>query len=843
MVRMFEELRLAARRLARESGFTCTVILTMAVGIGAVATVFTLVYGVLLRPLSYPEPHRLVSVGHVAPGIDPGRDGLSAGIYLHYRDENRVFDAIAGYQRVSFTFTDVGRPERIETALVTPELFSVLGVEPRLGRLPTAEDDTHDVAALTGTIGTLLSHDLWVERYDADPGIVGRALEIDGRPWAIVTGVAPEGFSFPDPQVEAWLATPQERVLWSDRAEVRRAMLLNGVARLRPGVTPEQAAADLDRLVSLLPEAFPDITAEEIDALGLRARVRPFKEVIVGDVRLPLLVVLASAGFLLLVTWANATNLLLMRAHARRTEIGITRALGAAERDVSARLLSESLLLAAIGGALGLGIAAAAVGSGLGFAPRQLPRLDEVGVDAVVVAVVAALVLVSGTLMGAICLVSNRRSLAGPALSALRSRSATEQRDGQKGRRALVAVQLALALTLLVGSSLMARTFWELQQVDLGFDTDERLTFYMPMTHLGLDASHQEHAALHAEVMDRLRALPAVEGVQAATASVFPLTLAEYGRENLTAITAPGSAAGDDVRGPLAEYGYATPGYFREMGIPVVAGRTFRSVDAVPGAAGAILSASLARDLFPDGHPVGQSVEFADFRSFWPRLTVVGVVGDVPATTLRDGGTRAIYLPHVHPFAPEVSKETLYPYTPRFEMYVVRTSTDPAALIPELRRTIDTVDPRLPMLDVAPLETLVAEAASQERFMLRLLLVSAAAALFLGIVGVYGVLAYAVRRRGAELGIRLALGATPGRVRRQVVGEGATLSIAGIVVGLAASLASSRFIEALLFETSPTDPLMFAGATLLLFATALAASYLPARRASRVDPAIALRSE
>ena len=836
-----EGLRLAVRRLAREPGYTSTTVLTMAVGIGAAAAVFSLVYGVLLRPLPYPDSHRLVAISHVAPGIDLPRDGVSAGVFLHYRDRSRAFESLGAYERASFTFTDVGRPDRIQTALVTPELFSVLRLTPVLGRLPTADDYTHEVSTAADFLGVLISHDLWQDRYEADPAIVGRNIEIDGKPWAIVTGVAPEGFSFPDPDVRAWFAMPQEKLPWSDRAEVARAMFLETVGRLRPEVTIEEAEADLNRLVTLLPDAFPDITRDDIEAFGLQARVAPFKDKVVGDVGLTLLLVLASAGFLLLVTWANVTNLQLARTFEAGPEIGVRRALGASERDIARHLIGESLLLASAGGLLGLGLAWMAIQARLGLAPHQLPRLDQVSADGAVVALVALLTLMSGTLMGTLCLASTRQGADGPKLASLRGRSPT-QAERHGGRRVLVVAQMALALTLFIASGLMARTFWRLQQADLGFEAAGRTTFYLPVTHLELDADHLEYSSLHHRVMRAIEELPAVDGVEAATSSVFPLTLGEDGQDHLTTISTAENRVTSE-RWPLAEYGYATPGYFQAMGIPLLAGRPFELGDQSPGGPGAILSASLARDLFPDGDPIGRGVEFADFGSGWPRHTVVGVVGDVPATTVRAGGSRAIYLPHVYPLAADVSSETLHPYLPRFETYVVRTRASHDALVPALREALRGVDPRLPMLDAAPLEAIVSDALAQERFTLRLLLLSAGTSLFLGVIGIYGILAYSVRRRTAEIGVRVALGASPRGVTRWIVFHGAALGAIGIALGLVASLWLTGFIESLLFETSPTDPVTFGVVTLTMFGVALAASYIPARRASRVDPAHALRAD
>ncbi|MGH7576345.1 MAG: ABC transporter permease [Longimicrobiales bacterium] len=844
------EFRLAVRRLIGERGLSIPAVATVAIGIGIAASVFALVDGVLIRPLPYPDPDRLVSIRHVAPGTELTRDRVSPGLFLHYRDGNRVFEAVAGYDPMSFTFTDGAEAERIRTAVVTPELFSVLQVVPQLGRVPRASDDRLDHSANMGTMGILLGHGLWVRRYGADPEILGRTIEIDGEPRAVVVGVARPGFSFPDPATEAWLVQVVDRVPWSRSASIREGLYMGAIARLGPGDTRERAEADLNRLVHALPSAFSDVTAADIGEIGLRAEVRPFKDEIVGDVRLTLLLVLASGAFLLLVTWANVANLLLLRAHGRRVEIGITRALGASEPRVALRFLCESLVLMLAGGLIGLALASAAIRSRFGFAPRQLPRLEEVGVDGAVIGLVAMIAVISAALMAGICLASTRQRVAGPALSALRSRSSTQGREGQTGRKVLVAAQLALALTLLVGSGLMVRSFSRLKQVNLGFRPDGVLTFFLPITHLGSGADYDDVAGLHDRVLGRLRAVPGVDAVEAATNSVFPLTL--RGWDDLQRIARAEERAARVEASPLALPGYATPGYFEAMGIPFVAGRAFRSEDTSTDAPGVILSRSLARDLFGNMYPIGRRVAFAGYPS-WADLRVIGVVGDVPGTTLREGSSRSIYLPHLYPplgltsrrpgRAASEGTEVPYWYMPLWETYVVRTDRDHASLVPELRRAVQEVDPRLPMLDIAAMDRIVAAATAQERVVMRLLLVSAATALFLGAVGIYGVLAYSARRRTGEIGIRVALGASPLRVTRLVVTHGAAVSAAGIAAGIVAAILLTRFVASLLYETSPTDPLTFAGVTLLLFGVALLASYIPARRASRIDPAQALRAE
>jgi putative ABC transport system permease protein len=813
-------------------------VLTTAIGTGTIAGVFALVDGVLLSPLPYPEADRLVAVSHVAPGFELTRDGVSAGVFLHYRDRNRVFESFGAYERASFTFTDVGRPDRVQAAIVTPGLFPVLGVVPVLGRLPTSDDHTLDIDSGTGVAGALISYRLWTDRYAADPDILGNHIEIDGRPWAVVTGVAPPDFSFPDLAVRVWLTSPQERLPWSARAEVRQAMILKTVGRLRPDITIPEARADLSRLVALLPEAFGDIDASDIEAMGLRARVTPFKDVIVGEVRLTLLLVLGSAAFLLVVTWANVMNLLLARTLEAGSEISVRRALGARERDIASRLLAESFAVATAGGLLGLMFAWAAVETRLGFPTDQLPRLGQVSANSTLVLLVAVLTAASGTLMGLVCLTATRHTRT-PGMSSLGSRSPTHA-DRHGGRRALVVAQLAFALTLSIGSGLMARTFWRLQQTDLGFEPNDRISFYLPVTHLELDAEHHEYTALHDRVMRAVRALPSVSAVEAATSSVFPLTHGEDGNDHRTTVTAPEGEAGQ--RSSLAEYGYATPGYFQTMGIPILAGRTFEVDDLSAGEPGVVLSASLARDLFSGAEPpVGRTVRFQDFG--WPDHRVVGVVGDVPATSVRAGGSRSIYLAHVFPPGPDVSSETLHPYLPRFETYVVRTSAPHAAVVATIREAIENVDSRLPMLEAAPVEELVSDALAQERFTLRVLVASSVTSLFLGVIGVYGLIAYTVRRRAAEIGIRMALGASPRTVVGWITLRGAALSGIGVGIGMLASFWLTRFMESMLYETSANDPATFGAVSLGMFTVALAAAYVPARRASEVDPTRAMRAE
>lgn len=839
MMNLVAELRVSVRRLVREPGFTIPAVATLGLGIGIAASVFALVEGILLRPLPYPDPDRLVSIRHAAPGTDLRFDGVSPGIFLHYRDNNRTFDAVGAYEEASFTLTDGGVTERVRGAAVSPEVFSVLDVQPLLGRLPAAADDRFERATGTGTTGVLLGYDLWVRRYGADPEVVGRVLQLDGKPWGLVTGVARRGFAFPDAGTELWAVVPQDGLPWSRIAAVEDGLILGVVARLSRSTKRLDAADDLNRLVSTLPGVYPDVTVESIREQGLRALVLPFRDEIIGDVRTILLLVLGSGAFVLLATWGNVTNLLLLRTDRRLVEVGISRALGASELRVARHLLVECLLLSVAGGVVGLAIADLAVGARFGFAPDELPRLAGVGMNSVVHAALLLLVLASAVLMSVVCHAATRHRATAPALSALRSRSATDGPERQVTRRVLVAMQMAVTLTLLVGSGLMVRTYGQLSSVDVGFEPAGRLSLYVPITHLEYRADYDELAGHYERVFERLRAMPGVRSVEAATASVFPLTLPEGG--HVARIAPAQSVQRAPDAGSIALYGFATPGYFAAMGVPIVTGRAFRPDDTSAASPGVILSRSLAHDLFGGAEAVGRQVEFIGWG--WTNFNVVGIVGDVPGTTLREGGSRAIYLPHVYPPASTDVTGALFQYTPRFETVVIRGQRDPAALAAVVRRAIAEVDPRIPVLDVTTLDELVASATVRERVIMRLILVSAGSAMFLGIMGIYGVLAYSVRRRGSEIAIRLALGATPGQVTRLVVVQGAIMAGAGIAAGLLAAFGLTRSIASILYETSPTDPTIFAGMSLLLLAVALCASWFPARRASRTDPAAALRAE
>lgn len=822
------DLRLAVRRMPREPGYTLPAVATIALGIAVSTAVFTLANAVLLRPLPFEKAERLVDVGHAAPGAKLAVTGLSAGVFTHYRQGNRSFEGIGVYLEDVRALTDLGTPETVRVALADPGLFPTLRMTPHIGRLPTAEDFDFGVRN-----GLLISHDLWVRRYGADADIVGKTIEMDRRR-DVVVGVAPPGFHFPHPETQVWLGWPADELdahFGGPRANLR-GLFMKGVARLRHGISSQDAERDLDRLVRTLPGIYPDVTAEELERMGLRAVVTPLKDTIVGDVRPALLLLLATAGFLLVITWANTTNLSLARAIRRRKEVAIHRSLGATNGRLARCFIIEGALMAAIGGILGLGLADAAVDLRFGFRPEQIPRLGEVVLDSAGVALAVSLALLTGILLAAISLKSalGSGSARAPVGAWIRGR-----RREQMQRRTLVTLQVAVACTVLVGSALMAQSYRRLKQVELGFRPEGAMTFFLPLPSDPY-ADSLAMSRLHREVLGRLRALPGVTAAETATVSAFPLTpVPDYYVDRAGAVGTAATETADRENQPHALVSLATAGYFQAMRIPLLQGRTFQPSDGGDAASEVILSASLARSLFGDEDASGRRVRLASTgrRSH----TVVGVVGDVPSRTIQEGAAKALYFPNLYPADPDSA------YGPRNEQYILRTGVQPLSLVAAVRRTIHEVDPKLVVMRVGTLEGLVDGSLARARLTMLLLLVGAATALFFGVIGVYGVLSYMVRRRASELSVRIALGASPAKVARMVMRQGAGLALGGIAIGLAGAVVLARFLRALLYQVSPSDPLVFIGAAALLLAVALAACWLPAHRAGQIDPVRSLRSE
>lgn len=816
--------RHAFRRLLRSPAFTLTVVATLGLGIGATTAVFTLVDAVLLRPLPYAASDRLVMVQHTAPGFGVKVGGQSDGTYLHYEKGNHSFEAMGAFLENLVTLTDRDDPEQIPVALVTPGVFSILGVKPALGRLFTEADANSD-----GPSGVVMSHEMWVSRYGADPAIVGRTVEVNRRKREVL-GVLPPGVGFPKRQTRLWYAMPVE----GSKAAVRN-LYMGTVARLRPGVTPEAAQRDLDGLVRTLPEAYPDVTPQLLSEGQFRARVVPLKEAVIGDVRPALLLLLCTAGFVLLITWANVANLFLVRAERQRKDVSVERALGASRGDLARRFLSESVLCTAAGGALAIVLAMACVRWRFGLQEGQIPRLEDVRVSGAVIGAMVAVSLLSGALLGGMALLrAGRANLAGAIKGAGRTTAGPE---GMRAQRFLVALQVALALALLIGSAMMVESFWRLRRVELGFQPRQVIAFDLSLPFRQYPR-FQDGARFQSELLDRIRGVPGVESA-AATVEV-PLTpIPDYMFESFAA---EGASARRSIL-PRAAVNLVTPGYYETMKIPLLRGRGSVRGPRRGAAPPVVISGDLARTLFRGEEAVGQRVRLAEKKQF-PAYTVVGVAGAVPGENLADGPGAMVYFPVTNDLQNDTLREVATPFVSREAItLVVRTRLPASSLVPTVRGMVRDLDPKVPVPRVRPLDEVVAEASARTRLTTLLLLGAALGAVLLGMIGIYGIISYTVGQRTREFGVRLALGATPADVNRLVLGQGVRLALVGIAAGLVAAWALTRFLRGLLYEVSPGSPLSFAAMSAALLAIALAAMYLPARRAGRIDPVRTLRAE
>jgi len=825
------------RLFQRTPLFAVTIILMLAVGMGAATAIFALVNAVLLRSLPYPDAERLVTVHHTASKVSLPYDGVSPGPFLYYQKQNQVFEAMGFYQFDRSMLRDNDSPEQIGSVRVSPSVFSVLRTRPFLGRLPSIED----VQSKDGLIvhsSVLISYDLWKRHYGMDPTVVGRPILLGSYRSLVIAGVAEPGFHFPDPAAEVWIMLPAEILGNSTRASLR-GMIQRAVGRLRNGVSPEQAGRDLQRLIQTFPANFPDVNEQQLAEMDLRAQIVPLKTEIVGEARFPLLLLFITTAFLLLITWANATNMSLIRGERLRRELAVARALGAANRDLLHRFLPESLTLAFIAGALGFVLASIAIGTQFGFQSDQIPRLNELRMDVPATLFILTLTALSAVLLGSVSLISARRVDASRALMGSMGRASARPEE-QQWRRVLVVTQVALALPLLIGSTLMAKSFFNLLNVDLGFQPRDGVTFTLPVppTRAKSGDYYLDVAEIQARVRDRLRALPGVDAVE--SSSIFPLTPTTAGSEL--------RVAADRDNAENLQYGvlsHATPGYFRTMEIPVLYGRTFETNDLTPETPGAILSASFARSLFGRENVVGEKVSApssAKDPDFMPH-TVVGVVGDIAAKSIADGPSKLMYFPNIYPPRPAKVEGVISIHIPNVQRYIVRTRLPLTSLSRTIQQIVRDVEPTLVATQIGTVQQRVDDSMARARLTMLLLAIGAGTALFLGLTGLYGVLAFAVGQRTPEFGVRIALGASPAMIVRMVIRQGVMLAAAGIVAGTLVSMWLTAFLSTLLYRVSPNDPSTFGIAAVFLIAVAALASYVPAHRAGKTDTVQALKAE
>ena len=806
-----QDLRYAVRVLRKNPGFTLVAILTLALGIGATTAIFSVVNGVVLRPLPYAAADRLVVIwGNLRR---PGLDGLpaSAGEYVDYRDRTRAFDFVAAYDSDGFNLTGSGDPERIEGAVVTPTLFPLLGVSAQIGRTFLAEEERPGREQVV-----VLSHGLWTRRFHADPTIVGRAVVLDGKPVQVV-GVMPAGFRFPSTSTEIWkpILLDADAVSEDNRGSHGFTVL----ARLRAGVPVERGQADLDAVTATFKEAHPNNYRN-----GFSTSIRPLRDEIIGDTSRPLYVLLGAVGLVLLIACANVANLTLARAASRGKEIALRTALGASRLRLLQQLLTENVLLALLGGAAGVLVASWGVRLLITAAPDAIPRLHEVTVDGRVIAFSTVMSVVTGLLFGMAPAVRASRTEVNDTLKEGGRRS-----DASMHRRAggaLVMSEVALSLVLLIAAGLLVHSFVKLQDVEPGFRPSQLLTFRLSLPAARYTTFDQGDA-----FFDTLfQSLQSSPGVTAASA-INALPFSGFGGSRSFYIEGRDVKRPEDQ--PEEQVRFATHGYFETMGIPLREGRTFAARDTRASGRVAVVNDAFARKHFPAGGAIGARVSFTRDEPVW--YEIVGIVGDIKHRGLDTATRPELYTPYRQPLFAD--------WTVRPMHVVVRTAAEPLAAVPIVRREIARLDPDQPISDVRTMDARIDRSLKDRRFNMVLLGVFASFALTLAAIGIYGIVAYSVTQRTHEIGVRVALGAQRRDIIRMVVTQGMTMTAIGTAVGLAAAFGVTRVMSSLLFGVSAADPITFVLIPLLLLAVAAWACYVPARRATRVDPIIALRCE
>ncbi|MQA91995.1 MAG: FtsX-like permease family protein [Gemmatimonas sp.] len=803
MNHLLRDIRQSVRRLARTPGFTAVVLVTLALGIGANSSIFSVVNAVLLRPLPFAEPDRLVMLYTGYPD-DETRYPLSPPDFMSFHDDGRSFAGVAAASGGIATLTGNSEPRQVEIAEVSDGFFEMMGASPLIGRAFSAEE--HQPGA--GPVA-LLAHAYWRQQFGSDPNVVGRTLNLDGQPRTIV-GVLPPNFDFPSRR-EVYFPIAYDARYSSTTALGRRAEFLFTVGRLAPGVSLEAANAEVREISERLQREFPETNSENIDL-----SIAPLREVLLGNVTRPLLILLGAVGLILLIACVNVANLLLARASVREAELAVRTAIGAGRGQLLRQLLTESLVLGAVGGIAGLFVAAVGIDLLLAALPEGIPRLDEVRIDGVVVVFTATISIGTGLLFG---LLPAIHATSPDLATRLRqgSRGALGTRASQRSRRALVVVEMALAIVLLVGSALLLRSFLRLMSVDPGFRADQIVAFELSLPESSY-ADGPDVRQFYADLLERLGGLPGVES--AAAGSDLPLQgirdVLGFDIEN-----APPPPPGFIVDAATSS---VSPGYFTTLEIPLRRGRLLDERDRDGSPEVAVVNDAFVRRYLPNESPVGRRISFDG--EGW--VQIVGIVGDVPQEGVDQGVQPGIFLPHEQFTASSLS-------------VVVRTVGDPLAASSSIRAEIAAMDPDLPIERLFTGEDILASSTAQPRFFAILLGIFAAAALALAAIGMFGLMSFLVAQRRREIGVRIALGAQPAAVLRLVVGGGLTLCAIGAGLGVGLALLGSRLLSGLLFEIGTLDLVSYVGATSLLLGVGALASYLPARTAMRVDPNVALR--
>jgi len=812
---IFQDIRYATRQVRKAPGFAAIAVVTLALGIGANTAIFSVVNGVLLRPLALRDPDRLVRIWHTPPQSSfPGIStfSVSPANYLDWQSQNQAFESMAIYGFRGFTLTGGDKPEQVDVGAVSAGFFPTLGVRPELGRVLSPDEDQPGRSNVV-----VLSHRLWQERFGSNRNIVGNYIKLDGASY-LVAGVMPASFRFPD-FAQMW--TP---LAWTDQDKaIRGNHNLVVIARLRPGVDMKQAQAEMDTISRRLEQQYP------ADDKGWGAIVIPLHADMVSDVRPALLVLLGAVGFILLIACVNVTNLSLARIFSRHKEIAIRTAMGASSTRIMRQILVESVLLALIGGALGLSYAHFGIRLIMAFLAARLPNSVEAALDLKVLAFTALVSVLTGVVAGILPALHLSRGNLNQALKQGLGRTDSDS-SGNRTRSALVVVEVSLSLVLLIGAGLMIRSFQMLREVNPGFDSGGVLTMTTAISGTKFSDAAQQ-ARFFDRMLERTRTLPGV--VSAGVIDDLPLS----GNGSHQPIAVEGKPVVPMSEQPEVDVRVISPGYMSALRVPVLRGRDLDDTDVSGRPPSTVISASLAKQFWPNEDPIGKHISL----TFFPGVVrgVVGVVGDVKSDGLDQTRTPAtLYVPLA-----QLSPSSGGPWRSFPMTLIVRCASNPSSVVSAVTNAIREVDSEVPVRDIFTMDELVATSLSQQRFTLLLLGAFAVLALILAAIGIYSVLSYSVRRRVQEIGIRLALGARISDVLRMIVIEGMRPTLLGVTIGIVGALALGQVMSSLVYGVKPTDPLTFLAVAMVLAIVALSATIIPAYRAARVDPMVALRYE
>ena len=825
MAMFTDQLVQVLRRLRRAPLFTTITLLTLAIGVGANTVIFSVVEGVLLKPLPYPHPEQLIGVWHTAPGIGIKELNMAPSIYFIDREQSTTLQDIGVYDDDSLNVTGAGQPEHVRGLDVTDGTLPILEVTPALGRLFTRRDDSPGAPETV-----LLSYGYWQSKFGGASSVIGRSITVDGKPREII-GVLPRGFHFLDKQ-DAALILPFQ---W-DRSKTKLGNFSQrAIARLKPGVSMAQASADMARLLPIVLRTFPapeGFSASLFEKARIAPNLRPLKQDVIGDVGKVLWVLMGSIVLVLLVACANVANLLLVRVEGRRQELAIRSALGAGWKRIAGELLFESVALGVLGSLIGLALAYGALRTLVAMAPTGLPRIHEIGIDLPVLLFTLALALFTSLLIGFIPVIKYAGASVNSGLRA-GGRGLSQSRERHRARNALVIVQVALALVLLICSGLMIRTFRALMHVSPGFDAPDSVQtfrFYIPETQIP-DTQRDQVVRMEQDIQEKIAATPGVASVS--ISSAVPLD----GYDSNDVLYAQDHVLGEGELPPIRRFKFISPGTFSTLGTPITAGRDLTWTDIYQKRPVAIISENFAREYWHDANnALGKRIRVAstdDWRE------IVGVARDVHDDGVDQPAPTTVYWPIMQDHF-EGQKEMLH----RGIAFIIRSPrAGSQVFMKEIEQKVWSINPNVPLAEPATLGELYTKSMARTSFTLVMLCVAGSMALLLGIVGIYGVISYSVSQRTREIGIRMALGAQRQELTAMFVRQGLWLTGIGVACGLVAAFVTMRLMSSLLFNVSPIDPITYATITACVIATASLACYLPSRRAAMVDPVDALRAE